>query len=131
MSSLAIISPTKLASSFIYPRTGVHPEAGNDIRRHAMRLRTRQDPHRCSVQNFKGDINAFLPSIMVVVPAICECIHKDIVAEVNSGSPTTKAILCKYIPVFAQLANSFVLSKESESCYWRPTAYCIEWGCCH
>ena len=42
MSSLAIISPTKIASLFNRsPRTGAHRGVSSDIHQHAMRLRTR------------------------------------------------------------------------------------------
>ena len=81
-----------------------------------------------SVRNCKGNISAFRPSIMVGVPAVWESIHKGNIAGVNSGSLSRKQFsmtLCMYIPVLEQLADSFVLSKAS--CYWRPTAYCIEW----
>ena len=130
MSSLAII-PTYEDSFHIHlpfpsPCTGVHRGVGNDIRRHAIR------PTDASVRNCKEDVSPFRLS-MVGLPAVWENIQNGIVVNVDESiwvSPITNALstlLGVYIPVLAQLADSFVLS----SCYLRPTWYCIEWGCCH
>ncbi|KAF8064402.1 long-chain-fatty-acid-CoA-ligase [Lyophyllum atratum] len=70
-----------------------------------------------SVRNCKGDISAFRPSIMVGVPAVWETIRKGIISKVNGGGAVKKsvfhgAIAAKKanVPVFAQLADSVVLS---------------------
>ena len=65
------------------------PIRASDIHQHAMQLRTRQDPQ----MPLPGTISAFRPSIMVGVPAVWESIREGIVAEVNSGSLTTKTIV--------------------------------------
>ena len=66
-----------------------------------------------SVRNCGGDIT--LSSVMAGVPAVWESIRKDIVAKnqfegVQSRKPFSM-VLCLCIPVLAQLANTFVLSK--------------------
>ena len=77
-----------------------------------MRLQTRQDPHRCLCLGLDaGDISAFQLSIVIGVPAVWESIRKGIVAKMNSGSPISKAVLCMYIPVLAQLAMPLFCGK--------------------
>jgi long-subunit acyl-CoA synthetase (AMP-forming) len=60
----------------------------NDIRRHTMRLRTRQDPHKCQ-------------SIRDV---ICQ-------SQFGGSNHEKRPVLCICIPVLAQPAHGFILSK--------------------
>ena len=71
-----------------------------------------------SVRNCKGDINTFRPSIMVGVPAVWETIRKGLLSTVDAGGSLTRnlfhgAVYLKRhnIPILAQLADKFVLSK--------------------
>ena len=82
---------------------------GNNIPRHALwTVKTLTD---ASVRNYKVDVSAFRPSIIVGVPAVWESIHKGI-AKVNSERPVTKTTFNSVmnVPVPAQLGDSFLLS---------------------
>ena len=94
MSSLAIISPTKdrfLVYLLVVQVLEYIVELVVVFVGISMRLRTRQDLHRCLSGTAKEIYN---PSVMVGVPAVWKSIRKGIVAKVNSGpgNPITKAI---------------------------------------
>ena len=113
------------------PRTGVHYRVGNDIRRHAKRLQTRQDPSQMLWPELQRTYEC-LRTFSYGWRACGLGEHcKGIVAKVDSGIPTTNAVPCMDVLGLAHLADSFVLSKVRADIfrwYWRPTAYCLEWG---
>ena len=88
------------------PLAGAHRRVGDKIFRYVMRLRTRQDPHRCLCPELQRRYKCFTALWLAYLRYVRASLLRSI-----RGVQSFSTVLCMYIPVLAQLSDTFVLSK--------------------